>query len=184
MSQAGHAPAPGESPFRTRQRLVQIRLILIGLWCSPTESDRHTSTTSISRRRARIQQLLVSFPSRRFRRCLGAKILGILVAHRPGQRGWDSNCGVENLQRKVNSNSLEWGAKILGISPGDLGAGCSPKRGKSVRANAQRVRVRGIQDTPAIDSVKTAWIKAVFHRPKTFEIPRIFARPQPASATG
>ena len=30
----------------------QIRLILIGLWCSPTESNRHTSTTSISRRRA------------------------------------------------------------------------------------------------------------------------------------
>ena len=160
----------------------QIRLILIRLWCSRVQAPHQLNVDLPPA--GRIQQLLVSFPSRCFRRCWGAKILGILVAHRPGQRGWDSNCGVENLQRKVNSNSLEWGAKILGISPGDLGAGCSPKRGKSVRTSAQRVRVRGIQDTPAIDSVKTAWIKAVFHRPKTFEISRIFARPQPASATG
>jgi hypothetical protein len=92
----------------------------------------------------RIQQLLASFPSRRSGVVWGAKILGILVARRPGQRGWDSNCGVENLQREGQLEFFRVGAKILGISPGDLGAGCSPKRGKAVRTNAQRVRVRGI----------------------------------------
>ena len=93
----------------------QIRLILIRLWCSRVQAPHQLNVDLPPA--GRIQQLLVSFPSRCFRRCWGAKILGILVAHRPGQRGWDSNCGVENLQRKVNSNSLEWGQEFSEFPP-------------------------------------------------------------------
>ena len=85
-----------------------------------------------------------------------------------GQLGWESNFGVDNLQMEGQLEFCRARGKNSRIFPGNLGAGCSPRRSKAVRTNVQRSGSWNSDPPAIIDSVKTSWIQAGYFFAQNF----------------